>query len=245
MLPLIHAVISHDNKNLSDLEKVPLLNLPKLTRPQKAFEIWNQFLIKLNATHHKTEHSKNKELIVKILGGNTYHAVKIHSFIKNKNNFSGSEFARLKNRCDKIHSNQVLLEVFIEIMHIQKYRAFLTQEQLKILLSSFPEEMTQLIDKGLKTYKSTNNLNKNATEEMLFVLETLCNYNFTGIDFKKVKQETKCTILNSSINSCLERAKKIEEKLFSNNEDKKPCQEAILRAVEKNLSCLSIKADRL
>ncbi|MFY9715171.1 MAG: hypothetical protein WAJ84_01005, partial [Candidatus Rhabdochlamydia sp.] len=135
--------------------------------------------------------------------------------------------------------------VFIEIMHIQKYRAFLTQEQLKILLSSFPEEMTQLIDKGLKTYKSTNNLNKNATEEMLFVLETLCNYNFTGIDFKKVKQETKCTILNSSINSCLERAKKIEEKLFSNNEDKKPCQEAILRAVEKNLSCLSIKADRL
>jgi hypothetical protein len=80
---------------------------------------------------------------------------------------------------------------------------------------------------------------------MLFVLETLCNYNFTGIDFKKVKQETKCTILNSSINSCLERAKKIEEKLFSNNEDKKPCQEAILRAVEKNLSCLSIKADRL
>ena len=86
MLPLIHAVISHDNKNLSDLEKVPLLNLPKLTRPQKAFEIWNQFLIKLNATHHKTEHSKNIVIVVKIIRGHNYLEVLIHRYIINKYN---------------------------------------------------------------------------------------------------------------------------------------------------------------
>jgi hypothetical protein len=248
MLPLIHAVISHDNKNLSDLEKVPLLGLPKLTLSQKTFEIWNQFLIKLNITHHKTEHSKNKELIVKVLGGDTYHAVKIHSYIKNKNNFSDSEFTKLKNRCDKIHSNQVLLEAFIEIMHIQKYRAFLTNEQLKTLTDSFPKELTQLIFNGLETYKRIDNSNENTIEKMLFVLQTLCDYNFPDVDFEKVKQESKWAVLTNSINSYLERTKKFEKKLFSNDGDKKACKEAILEAVKKNLSCLKplpIKATRL
>ncbi|HEV3270145.1 MAG TPA: hypothetical protein VGZ69_05810 [Candidatus Rhabdochlamydia sp.] len=157
MLPIIDIVhtainagkdlssLNIGNKGLSSLNKVVTAGLPKLTLSQNLWEQGNQFIVRFNPTYPKTEHMKNKELIAKVLGGDVYHAAKVQGYIKDKlkegklEEFSDSEFARLKTRCDKIRSHQVLLGVFTQIMLHEQMVPLLKNEQLETLLSSLPD----------------------------------------------------------------------------------------------------------
>lgn len=254
MLPLIDAISTaiHEKKDLSSLMRVSIFNLPKRTFVQVIFNILDRSIIRSmgttlrSSTIFKTNHCKDKELIVKVLGGDIYHAIKVNSYIKNKTSLSDSEFMRFKRRCDKIRSNHVLLGVFIEIMYKQSHRPFLTQQQLKTLSASFPTELNQLIAQAFRAYeKGINHIDEKIVEEMLFVLETLYNYNNRNMAFKKLTREDlndsnenwSLVTLADKIDSCFSRVEKIEKQLFSNDQDQYSCKQAILQTAK--LSCLS------
>lgn len=258
MLPLIDAisVAIHEKKDLSSLMRVSIFNLPKQAFVQRIFTVFDRSIIRpistqwsialSSSTIFKTNRCKNKELIVQVLGGDVYHTIKVNSYIKNKTSLSDSEFIKLKRRCDKIRSNRVLLGVFIEIMYKQSHQSFLTQQQLKTLSASFPTELNQLIVKAFQAYKkNVDHVDEKIVQEMLFVLQTLYDYNNRDINFKKPTRENvsvstedwSLVTLADKIDSCLERVEKIEKQLFSNDHNQRSCKEAILQAVD--LSCLS------
>jgi predicted nucleotidyltransferase len=214
--------------------KVPIFGLPRLTLSERISAVWDQSIIQSKISP-KTKHSQNKELIVEVLGGDIYHAVKVHSYIKNKSSLSDSEFTRLKKRCDKIRSMRILLGVFIEIMYAQSYRALLQKSQLEILKSSFPEELNQLIAEAFQSYKRINPVKKNPLYEMLFVLETL--YDCNKIDFQKLtrgniadsNESWDLATLASRIDYCMQRTKRTGEQVFSNSQNREGCKKQLLQ----------------
>lgn len=209
--------------------------MPKLTFSQSLFEKGSQLITRCRPTYPKTGHVKNKELIAKFLGGDVYHAAKVQGYIKDKlkggklGEFSNSEFARLKTRCDKIRSFQVLLGVFTQIMLHEQMAPLLKNEQLETLLSSLPD-LKKTIDKGMEVYqqfhseKKASYLNKGIQlrQGQLFVLQTLRDYSSkNNITFEKLNNmdENKKTTLFSiisegNITTCLDRKDKFEKLLF-------------------------------
>lgn len=270
MLPIINIVhtaihagkdlssLNIGNKGLSSLNGVVTAGLPKLTLSQNLWEQVNQFIVRFNPTYPKTEHMKNKELIAKVLGGDVYHAAKVQGYIKDQlkegklEEFSDSEFARLKTRCDKIRSPQVLLGVFTQIMLHEQMAPLLKNEQLETLLSSLPD-LKKTMNKGMEVYqkfhseKKASYLNKGMQlrKEQLFVLQTLYDHssknNITSEQLSNMDENKKTTLFSviseGTINSCLDKRNKFEKSLFR-EEMIKQVKDRIFQAVKEDLYCL-------
>jgi hypothetical protein len=201
---------------------------------------------------------KNKELIAKVLGGDVYHAAKVQGYIKDKlkegklEEFSDSEFARLKTRCDKIRSHQVLLGVFTQIMLHEQMVPLLKNEQLETLLSSLPD-LKKTMNKGMEVYqefhseKKASYLNKRMQlrKGQLFVLQTLYDHSFknniTSEQLSNMGENKKTTLFSiiseGTINSCLDKRNKFEKSLFG-EEMIKQVKDSIFQAVKEDLYCL-------
>lgn len=250
------ASLKTGNADLSSLNSVFVSGLPKSTLSQDLLEKGSGFIKRFNPTYPSTKHVIYKERIAEILGGNIYHAAKVKGCIRDRlKNLSDAEFTSLKTRCDKIRSPQHLLGVFTEIMHEGRRVPLLKEEQVKRLLSSWPE-LKNVIDKGVQTFKqeATNRkikLNERISlkEEQLFVIQTLYDLSsennitpekWNSMD-KAKKRKLFSIISEGNINSCLEKRSRFEKTVFTESLDKKKLKElksSIYQVVKEDLYCL-------
>ncbi|PWU16172.1 MAG: hypothetical protein C5B45_01025 [Chlamydiae bacterium] len=252
MLLLINAVHTaiHENKDVSSLKSnrqdlcslnsVFINGLPKLTISQNLIEKGNRCVRRLCPICPTTKHSREKERITELLGGDIYHAVKVKGCIKNKlRNLSNVEFARLETRCNRIRSPQHILGVFIENMYEKRRVPLFTEEQLEKLLSSW-KELKDVIDQGVQFFKQEAANQKillkkkiSLQEEQLFVIQTLYDLssenNITLEKWKSMDKNTKeklfAIISQGNINQCLGKIDTFEKRLFEKSPNQKDLEE--------------------
>lgn len=215
---------------LSCLNSIVTYGLPKSTISQKISETWDR-VIKDGFVHSRSQLEK-KELIVDLLGGDIYHAAKVQSYI----NASVLDFAHLKNRCDKIRSLEVLLGVFIEIMHKYRNTSSLTDEQIEELISSFPH-LSNIVNKGVRACLQDKPMQ--FLETRLLVLQVMYDHisknNISDDKLQKMdkdkKQQLFSFISEGIIQSCLKKRSVFEKSFFKEN----GVREKVLQSVEEDL----------
>ena len=230
-LKKLSSLKEKNSGELSCLNSIVVYGLPKSTTIKKIFEIGNRVIIKYNLAHSKS-HSEKKELIAELLGGDIYHAAKVQSYIS----AAVLDFARLKNRCDKIRSLEVLLGVFIEIMHKYRNTSLLTDEQLEELLSSFPG-LSSMVNKGVRACPKDKPMQ--FLEARLLVLQVMYDHlsknNITDDKLQKMdkdkKEELFSFISGGIIQSCLKKRSAFETSFLKEN----GLKEKVFQSVKEDL----------
>jgi len=147
---------------------------------QKFLKKRNELAARFNHPYPQTKHSKDKETIINHLGRDIYDALKIQGYIKNKSSFSYLEFAKLKKRCNKIRSPEILWGILTEIIYQHRKESFLKEEQLEGLLSS-SSGLKRIMNKGIKAKEWQDIKLKDGIEPLekqLFTLQTLYDRSF-------------------------------------------------------------------
>lgn len=244
------------NKELAVLNRIFDSGLPKLTLSQNLFEVGNRLIARFHPTYPKTAHSKNKELIAEILGGDIYHIAKVKGYMENnRKNLSSLEFTRLKRRCDKIRSPQILLGAFAEILEQRKV-PLLKSKQLEILLSSSPH-LKNSIDKGVEAFKRFKEENPtiqlklgiSLKEEQLFVIQTLYEKhspsNITSQKWDKMDKSEReiffSMIAEGNIKHHLDKRSEFEKSLFTEGVTKETIEQmknSIFQFAKEDIYCL-------
>jgi hypothetical protein len=233
--------------DLASLNRIFTDGIPKMTLCQKFLQKRNQFAATFNRPYLQTKHSQDKEIIANHLSRDIYDALKVQGYIKNKSNFSCLEFVKLKKRCNKIRSPEILWGTLTEIIHQHRKGLFLKEEQLEALLSS-SSDLKRIMNKGIKAKEWQDIKLKDGIEPLekqLFILQILydgnCKHNVTSEKLDKMDEE-QCkklfsVISEGTIRNCLNKRKLFEKSLFAENLSEEAIEsfkEEILKHIKKN-----------